>query len=251
MNKLKLPDKLFGVHTDILLLWIKPGLLLLFILLSVLGVFLPKIGEIQAKIQSIKNVDQKKVEVDQKRNYLLSVDQEEIKNNAELLSAGVLPEKNAYLLVKIIRNAVADVNYSVDEFSVSLGDIKDQENEINKSKNLNYDKIPVKLTLIGPKENYLALVKVLENSLPLMSIDEYEMSSSGGVATIDAGVSAYYLKSVSNLKIENLTLADLTLKQEESDLLSKIKEFKMMSVEKIGESGTFVKYERTDPFFTL
>ena len=117
--------------------------------------------------------------------------------------------------------------------------------------NLNYDKIPVKLTLIGPKENYLALVKVLENSLPLMSIDEYEMSSSGGVATIDAGVSAYYLKSVSNLKIENLTLADLTLKQEESDLLSKIKEFKMMSVEKIGESGTFVKYERTDPFFTL
>jgi len=64
------------------------------------------------------------------------------------------------------------------------------------------------------------------------------------------GVSAYFLREITNLKIENISLADLTPSQEETNLLLKINEYKSMAVETNNEGGTFTKYERQDPFFT-
>jgi hypothetical protein len=85
-----------------------------------------------------------------------------------------------------------------------------------------------------------------------MSIDRFEMKSKGDVATIKLSVLAYYLKDVTNLKLENLTLKDLTPSEAEVSLLSTLGEYKNMAIG--GEdksSGEFIKYERNDPFFTL
>ena len=79
-------------------------------------------------------------------------------------------------------------------------------------------------------------------------------SSSGEITTIKLSVNAYYMKEVTNFKLENISLADLTLSQAEADLLSTISEYSELdvkSIEGVGESGTFVKYDRVDPFFTL
>ena len=248
---LNLPDKIFGVDSRILLLWLQPLALLLVIIFSLLGVILPKIYEISEKIKEIKTVSQKTVEVNQKRTYLQTVDQGETLDNAKKLAEALLPERNSYLLVRIIRDAAAQNSYNVDDFSISMGDVKNEE---VKKDNNNYDKIPVSITLIGPSDNYIALVKTIERVLPIMSIDNFEMRSQAGVATIKLNVLAYYLRDISSLKIENLTLGDLTPSQDEAILISTISEYQTMSVEgTINNSGEgdFIRYERQDPFSTL
>ncbi|HBP50962.1 MAG: hypothetical protein US68_C0006G0028 [Candidatus Shapirobacteria bacterium GW2011_GWE1_38_10] len=247
---LNLPDKIFGIDSRILLLWLQPLGLLLIIIVSVLTVMLPKIDEISEKMKEIKAVTSKTVEVNQKRTYLQTVDQGETLNNAKKLADALLPERNSYLLVRIIRDAAAQSGYNVDDFSISMGDVKNEE---VKKDNSNYDKIPVSITLIGPADNYISLVKAIERTLPIMSIDNFEMRSQNGVATIRLNVMAYYLRDISNLKIENLTLGDLTPSQDEATLLSTINEYQTMVVEGgLNESGDdFVRYERQDPFSTL
>jgi len=248
-----LPDKVFGLDTQMFLLWLEPIGLAIILILSLVLVIVPKIGEISEKVTGIKSVSNKISEVNQKRNYLQTVDQEEIKNNALKLASGLLPEKNAYLLVRTIRDVAAQTGYGIDDFSISMGDIKNDEIKKDQVKkdNSSYDKIPVGVTLVGPSDSYIALVKALERSLPIMSINNFEMKlSQSGVATIKLNISAYYLRDISNLKLENLTLANLTPTQEEMNLLLAIGEYQTMSVGSSSGNESFVKYERLDPFFT-
>lgn len=252
MSKVELSDKIFGMDRQIFALWLEPFALALMIFLSIFLIIVPKINEGIVRIKENKSVLTKTTEVNQKISYLQTVDQEEIQKNAQKLAAGLLPEKSAYLLLKVIQNTAQKLNYNIDDFSISMGDVKEEVAE-NKS-SASFDKIPIQVNLIGPAENYLSLAKVLERSLPIMSINKYEMlSTGGGVTTIKLSVYAYYMKEVTNFKLENISLADLTLNQAEADLLSTISEYtelEVKSVEGVGESGTFVKYERVDPFFT-
>lgn len=248
IQKRNLPEKLFGVNTDVLIIWAKPIGIIVLLLLSMIGIVWPKITEIQDKFSKVNSVRQKTSEVNQKRAYIQTVDQEELNNNATLLAAGLLPEKNAYLLIRVIKNVASDLGYGIDDFSVSLGDVKQDTSKNSGSKN--YDKIPVTLTLIGPTDNYLALVKNLENSLPIMSIDDFEMQTASEVSSIKLLISAYFLREITNLKLENLSLSDLTPNQKELDLLSQIKNYQLRTVSQSGTGSTFTKYLRTDPFST-
>jgi len=243
-------DKIFGMDRRIFMLFLEPFGLGLLMFLCLFLVVIPKINDSFAKIEEVKIVSKKTKDVNQKISYLQSIDQEEIKNNAYRLASGLLPEKSSYLLLKVIQNAASQLNYNIDNFSISMGDVKGEDDSLKES---SFDKIPVGINLVGPGENYLKLAKVLERSLPIMSINKYDMSlARDGVVTIKLDVSAYFMKDISELKLENLTLADLTLSQEESNLLTAIGEYSEMTVDRvgIGVSGDFVKYERVDPFFT-
>lgn len=252
MSKAEASDKIFGMDKRIFVLWLEPFAMFLIVFVSILLVIVPKINESGERLKENKSVLKKISEVNEKINYLQTVDQEEIQKNAQRLASGLLPEKSSYLLLKVIQNTAQKQNYYIDDFSISMGDVKDETEE--KIQNSSFDKIPIQVNLIGPAENYLALAKTLERSLPIMSINKYEMSSvKSGVTTIKLSVFAYYMKDVSDFKLENISLADLTLSQAEADLLSTISEYSELdvkSIEGVGESGTFVKYERKDPFFT-
>jgi hypothetical protein len=245
-----LPDRIFGIDSRMFLLWLEPVALIIVLFFSLVIVIIPKFQESLNRITEIKALVNKIVEVNQKRNYLQSVDQEEIKNNVDKLSLGLLPEKNAYMLVRVVRNVAAEAGYSIDDFSVNMGNIKGEET--GKRDNMSYDKIPVAVTLAGPTENYLTLVKSIERSLPIMSIDKLEMNSvRDQVSTVELEVSAYYLREITGLKMENLTLADLTPSQDEINLLTKISEYRTMVWEGDSQGTNFTKYERLDPFSTL
>lgn len=255
INNMNLPDKIFGVDSRIILLWLQPLGLVLVLIISLFAVIIPKINEISTKVKEIKSVAAKTVDVNQKRTYLQTVDQTEALDNAKKMSAGLLPEKNSYLLVRIIRDAASKSGYYVDDFSISMGDIKNEDGvQEAKKSGENYDTIPVNVTLVGPANNYITLVKTIERSLPVMSISKFEMKSQNEVSTIKLNVLSYYLRDISDLKLENLTLTDLTPSQDEATLLNTISEYQntSTSTEGVGATGgSFVKYERTDPFSTL
>lgn len=252
MRKIEISDKIFGMDRRIFTLWLEPLVLALMVFMSIFLIIVPKINEGMAKLKENKSVLDKTTQVNQKISYLQTMDQQEIQKNAQKLASGLLPEKSSYLLLKVIQNTASKLNYNIDDFSISMGDVKEETGENNQASS--FDKIPIQVNLIGPAENYLALAKALERSLPIMSISKYEMlSGSSEVTNIKLAVYAYYMKEITNFKLENISLADLTLSQAEADLLSTISEYSELdvkSIEGVGGSGTFVKYERVDPFFT-
>ena len=244
---LNLPEKILGYDSRIVMLWLEPFVLGVVILFSMILVIVPKINEIPQRMAQIKSLKTKTLDVNQKNKYLQTIDQEEIKNNALKLSMGLLPEKSSYLLVGVIKNIAAEVNYAVDDFSLSM--VTDKNSTARKG-NLNFEKLPVILTLIGPSDNYINLVKAIERSLPIISIESIDMrSGQDGVSIVKLSVTAYYLPDIPKVNFENLSLADLTPNQDELNLLLKINEYKSMTVEASNKDATFTKYVREDPFF--
>jgi hypothetical protein len=246
--KLNLPDKIFGATTNLLLVWVTPVLVITVLGLTFFVVIGPKISEIREMIKEVKVVRQSTLSMVEKRLYFSSVDQEELNANANLLNSGVMSEKNSYLLVKIIQRVAEESGYQVSDFSVSLGDIKNQNQT---PKGVDFEKIPVQLVLSGPRQKYLNLILGLERNLPVLSIDSFDMKTSGEIATIEINVSAYFQPESAKIKMETLNLKEMTLLDEETKLLSKIKDFKAYGVTDLGGTGgQFKSYERNDPFFT-
>jgi len=251
MNKVKniMPDKLFGLDVPILLVWSVPAGIIFVLILIFISIAMPKIEEIQVIFPQIDKVSQQTTLVNQKRAYLLSLDQEDLKSKSTLVENGVLSEKNSYLLIKIISKVVADFGYSVGDFSVTLGDVKQID---QKSTKFDYQKVPVEVVVTGPKANFLAMVGGIEKSLPVLSIDNFNMTGVGEVATIKMSVSAYYLPDWTQTKLESLSIADLTPSKDESVVLSEIGSYKYYGAAE-GEIGgakkTFVPSNRVDPFY--
>lgn len=245
---LNLPAKLLGIDSGLLVLWVAPGLVLTALLFTFIGVILPKISEINEMVKQTMEVRKSTREVTEEIKYFLSVDQNELNANADILGSGVMPEKNSYLLVKIIQKVAESSGYQVSDFSVSLGNVK---KDIPIKKGTDFEKIPVKLILSGPREKYLELIGGLEKNLPVLSIDGFDMKTSGEIAILDISVSAYFQPELNKIKIETLNLKEMTLTAGEVALLSKLKNFKTFTVQSIGSTGgQYKSYDRSDPFFT-
>ena len=86
--KLNLPDKVFGVDTNLLVLWVVPGLVLMALLLTFLGVIRPKISNISEIVKQVMEVRKTTQEVIEKRKYFMSIDQNELNASVSLLSSG-------------------------------------------------------------------------------------------------------------------------------------------------------------------
>lgn len=251
MNKLRtmLPDKIFGHDVSVLLVWAMPAGVMLVLLMIFYSVVFPKVEEIQNYLAQKDKVTKEIVSINAKRVYLLSLDQAELKANSDIVENGVLSEKNSYLLVKIIGKVVADFGYSVGDFSVTLGDVKQID---QKSIKFDYQKVPVEVVVTGPKQNFLKMVAGIEKSLPVLSIDDFNMTSIGEVATIKISVSAYYLPDWTQSKLESLSVTDLTPNKDEQAVLSRIGSFKFYGTTQ-GEINSskqvFIPTERVDPFY--
>ncbi len=251
MNKIKswLPDKLFGKDTGILSVWFLPVVGMAMLILVFVGVVLPRFSEVKNLFSQIDKVSKDVKLLNQKRTYLLSLDQAELKSKSDLVENGVLSEKNSYLLIKIVSKVVSDFGYTVADFSVTLGDIKEID---KKSVKFDYQKVPVEVVVTGPKANFLEMVSGMEKSLPVLSIDNFNMVSAGEVATIKMSISAYYLPDWTQAKLEGLSITDLTPSKDESEILSQISSYKYYGTsggEIGGEGQKFVPNNRIDPFY--
>lgn len=244
-----LPDKLFGKDTSVLLVWFWPILIIIFLIYFFILIIVPKIEQISIGIDQIKKLNVEIKKINEKRIYLSMLDQDEIKSQSNLIENGVLSEKNSYLLIKIISKIVAGFGYSVSDYSVSLGNLKEIDQTVSK---FNYQKVPVEVTISGPKTSFLSMVAGIENSSPVLSIDDFKMTGGGEVVTIKMNVSAYYLPNWNQAKLESLSIVDLTPSKEESSVLTKISKYKYYGASEAELNRTndsFVNFGRVDPFY--
>lgn len=244
----KMPETIFGVETRLIGLFIPPLGLAVVILMSIGLLIMPKYEEITANNNRNRRLKTELSDLTAKYNYLTTVDQAEILANSEFINKSILPEKNAYLLVGTVRR-IADKNgYYLDSFSVTPGELEVNEEEVVESGSV--EKIPLTLTLMGPKERYMDLVEGIEKSMPILSLDEFEMQEKDGFVEIKVKLSANYIPQKKVFKIENLSLTDMTLSEKEMEVLTALKSFEdnLTTEGAINTAGEFVKYPSRDPF---
>ena len=251
-NKLfNMPEKIFGISSSLIKLFLVPLVVIVFFLTSIGWLIMPRIESLKSLKNSNEMVKEQIKSTDEKRGYLLSIDQFELKQNADYLSSAVLPEKNSYLLVDVIRNIVSNYDYNIMSFSLSINDLKDEQGSLKVAEQKMATKLPLNIEVSGPSEKMVDLIKGLENSLPIIFIDNMETTKQGAVSSLKMSISSYYMSDNLEANYEKLTLNDLKLTKEESDLLTKISEFdKSVSQEGLSglEDGTFVEYNRPMPF---
>jgi len=244
----KLPDKIFGLEKLLLTLFLPPLGLIVFFLISLNFILIPKVSEIKNVNIKISEVNSKTDKVNEQIKYLSSIDSEELQKNADYLDNAVLKNRQSYLLVGIIREVANKFDYQIESFSLAPGELKDDEIK-SKTSLRDMVKMPISLLLSGPKDKSLELILALEKTLPILFIDKFETSTGGNITNLDLTVSSYYLSDEINMDTSSVSLSDLILSKEESALVEKISSFTKIE-ENQSDVGTteFRRYQRENPF---
>lgn len=250
----KMPEKIFGISSSLIKLFLLPLGVILVFLVSLSLVVIPRIDSVKFLLGSISKVKSEIKLVEGKRIYLSSVDQNELIKNEEYLSSAVLQEKNSYLLVGVIRNISEDFGFRIKSFLINPISIKDNLDSVKVSNENVAAKLPINVTLEGPEDKVVDLLISIENSLPVMFIDKINILNRQDMVEISLVVSSYYVPDNQNLVSGNLTLNDLIPTKEENDLLSKISQFKKDEsltkslIDQTSQGKSYVEYERETPF---
>ena len=251
----KMPEKIFGISSSLIRMFLLPvGMIVIFII-SLGLIILPKFDSIGLLNEEIQKVKTEIKSTDQKRAYLMSVDQEELSRNESYLSSAVLQEKNSYLLVGVMRSIADKYNYGVKSFSINPVKIKEEgPSSLKVAEKDVAVKLPIDIVLTGPEEKSLELIKAIENSLPILFIDNFNILTKLGVSELTLTVSSYYVPDKTDYVTGNLTLIDLQPTKQETDLLTEISQFDRNDSliqtlnDQNSEGKTFEEYSRDNPF---
>lgn len=250
-NFFKMPDRIFGIDSNLVGMFLLPVGMVVAFIISLGLVILPRIDDIKQSVISIGETRDQIKSVKEKKAYLLSIDQDELARNEAQLSAAVLPEKNSYVLVSVLRAIADKYNYQVNSFLINpigiKGETKDALVVSNKDVAM---KLPINIVLTGPEDESLELIKSIENSLPILFIDSMKTTSKLGVMEIEMVISSYYVPDKVEYVSGNLSLTDLQPTKEEAELLAKISTFESnFNLEETStENKEFVEYSRENPF---
>lgn len=247
----KMPETVFGISGSLIKLFLPPFALIVFFITSLGWLILPKIESIKSLKSSSEKIKSQTKSTEEKRNYLLSVDQEQLKQDSDYLSSAVLKEKNSYLLLGVIGEITEKYGYDISSFTLSVEDLKNTTNSLKLADKSVATKMPLNIEVSGPADKFIDLIKNLENSLPILFINSLETSQQSNNLTIKMMISSYYLADKIDVESENLSLTDLKLSKEESDLLSKISRFeKTEGLNQMDSStgGAYKEYDRENPF---
>lgn len=248
---IELPDKIFGIDSGLITLFV-PAVLVTIVAVILFNLFVfPLLSETGDIRTSTASINERTKTLKSKVTYLKSLDQQQLKDNESMVTSALLPERNSYYLVNVIRKIADKHQFRVESFSVRLGEVGTTAVETTTGKG--YSTIPVNMILVGPSDGYINIAKALERSLPILTINTFEMSNTSGVSVIELGVVGYYLSEKKIIDADKLTLADLTLKDDESKVMGTLSDFEVVedsnSIEgKFQNGGSFTKYNRTDPF---
>lgn len=246
-----LPDKIFGIDSVLIKLLIQPIVLIIFlIMLFDLAVF-PKISETSSIKGEISKVNANKDKIVEKIKYVNSVPMDELKKNETLLSGSMLYEKDSYYMVGVIRKIADKYSYVVQGFSLSPGKLTKDDTTVKEVSG--NKRVPISLSMLGPKAQYLEFLKGLERSMPLLSIEKMEMRARGDVVEMDLEISAYYINEETKPEVKNLSLADLQLDKNEAEMIKLLSSYANNREILSGEqqrvaTRSGVIYGRTSPF---
>lgn len=249
MAKVAVGNKIFKMDINLVKFLLVPAGVFVLFLMSLFLVILPQISNIQDMNAKAAEKNKSTQAIQDKINYLNTINPDDLKTNAERLNSAIFAEKNSYYLIDVIRGIADQYGFQINDFSLSPGEVKQEETDVKKTVEDVYTRIPVDIILVGPRAQFLTFIEALEKSLPILSMDEFQVSTEQNSTKLELTLVSYYIPTKSIADISKLTLADLTLTKDESSTLSKLDGFKTVSTG-TGTTATqqFVKYTRPNPF---
>lgn len=246
-------DKLFGMEPWQFKSLLPIGVIILLIIMSLGLVILPKIEQIKKFGVDKSAYKQKISDINQKRAYIQSADESEIKNREEILLMAVPESKDIYFLLNVVSRLVSEYEFVVSGLSFSPGELKSsQGNDTNSLSRINFG-----LNLVGPKNRYIELVNGLENSLPILSLDGLETKIVGeNLMDISLNLSTYFVPKLTKVDINKLSYTDLVMTKTEMETVEKVAGFKKIEGLYVKDSQldsgkSFEEFEIQNPFLPI
>jgi hypothetical protein len=216
-------------------------------LLTVLMFVLPKIIEIGQVRQEIETTSIQATNTKQQTAYLAAVDQEKLRKNQTLIEEALPSTKDLYFIMNVLGEIGRNWNFSIDSFTVSPGKVSGDD---GKKTITAVTKVPLDVIMVGPKDKYLDMVKQIENSLPILSVDKFDVTYlDNNLVSLKIIVGTY-----SNLQVEKVAAganwSEVQLTANENALLEKLSTFSTIDVGSSGQLGLSSQNtgSRIDPF---
>ncbi|MBU4209875.1 hypothetical protein KJ642_00605 [Patescibacteria group bacterium] len=242
-------NKIFGLELKMYKLFWPIALVGIVFFLSLKVFILPKIDEISDLNKKVSRMKNEVVGLEEKLLYLEGLDEDSLNKRLLLLDIALPKKKDVYFLVNVIDSIAKKYRFSTDSFSVSPGELNSDENVVSGPKLAN---IPVDVVLYGPEDKYLDFLKGIEESLPVLVINQFEMTTTNNVVKIELSVSTFFVNEGGN-DIDSLALKDFKLSKEEEELFTELNSFEGLELFLNRESWQseeeqYVRYEKRDPF---
>ena len=229
---------------------------IMLVLVSISVAFIPKFSQIKELRQSIELAKKNTEDVNQKRAYIQSVDDEDLKAKQEMLLMALPESKNIYYLLNVVSGLVSDYGFMVDGFSLSPGELKEDGGDVksNANKTEGVSSLTFTISLIGPEDRYIELVSGLENSLPLLSLNSLESKSvSTNIITLDLSLVTYFASKKAEVDVEKLTYKDLLMTEDEVAVLERLNGFRkieglFLNMETLGSGKQYQEFDVRNPF---
>lgn len=216
-------------------------------LLTMLIFVLPKIMEIGRIRQEIETTNTQATNTKQQTAYLAAVDQDKLRKNQTLIEEALPSTKDLYFIMNVLGEIGRKWNFTIDSFTVSPGRISGDD---GKKTITAVTKVPLDVIMIGPKDRYLDMVKQIENSLPILSVDKFDVTYlDNNLVSLKTIVGTY-----SNLQVEKVAAganwSEVQLTSSENTLLERLSTFSTVDVGSSGQSGLSGQNTsgRIDPF---
>ncbi|MFA6602535.1 MAG: hypothetical protein WCT01_01905 [Candidatus Shapirobacteria bacterium] len=184
-------------------------------------------------------------DLSQKVKYFSSVNQDRLKQMEKVLNEAVFKQDKSYYLVGVIQKIASEYGFEVDSFQAQVGEIGKSE-AVKKVESVN---LGIKVVMYGPKDKYLELVTRLERTLPVLSINNFEIKSASDLVGIDMSVNAFFIPKQGEANVNQLSLNDLQMSEKELGLIGELEKYQKFGEDQsLGAERTYVPYDKTNPF---
>ena len=221
---------------------------------------IPKWKSISKMAKESRVVKEKRDEFVLKVQALSAIEEGDLNNYYALASLAVPENKDVSLALFAFSEPARKNGFFLNELSFNLGEVEatkeddKQEKQVVKKNNLGAEKIAANMSLVGSADRTDQLLDGLERGLPIMQIDKFEYNQiRGGVVNIDLAISFFYSSEKAIYRLEDLKIAELTLSDNEQNLLKDLASFdkqeSVLEALRLSRPATGEQTGRDNPFY--
>jgi len=249
-----------------------PAVVIVVGILVFVSLLLPRIKEISVIRGKIKKNDGLAGEIDKKVRLIQSIDREVLDRQSSIAEMALPSKKNIYNLVVVMSNVASAHGFELESLKIGMGEVdsesietgetetesvsEDGDGEVTKTvrrsvpkKEDDLEMLPIKVELIGSKDDYLDFLLAMEEAIPLLSISKLDLSSKKEAVSMELTVTVYFSPAKAGLDLDSISLSDLMMTEEELLAAERLETFEnYVSDSDILPGGKKPKVIRDDPF---
>jgi len=209
------------------------GCLVIVLLIAFFLVVLPRTRDVFSKREELNSLEAQYQELNGKINLLSNWDWQEVEGKAKLTQLAFPARKDIYLVLFAIQDPCRRNGFVVNKMSFDLGEIETATGSAATSPKADsssgLESINIELEVFGYQDRLGLLLTGLDESLPLMSIEDFSFFSSvekSNLVTAKMKLKMFFSPTTVALKkAEQISPKDLEFTQEEIKTISQIENY--------------------------